>query len=219
MALNWQAPTGGNFDDTFYAFLKVMEGNTLAPVPVNGNPTIGVGFDLVAGEKSVQDSVLEGLGLKKSIVEASAAQIDDYTPGSWQAIEYGYITQLRTLMVKGGSITAMHQVMQDRAVNPDQQFADNVPDRRSNFAFVDDTEVRTVYINPTLRSETIKFCNNNMLSATNLPLWHYFFCFGSYRRLYRLTRPAFDSKRRIYFLLLRLGASAFSHMNGFVVFA
>jgi len=64
MALNWQAPTGGNFDDTFYAFLKVMEGNTLAPVPVNGNPTIGVGFDLVAGEKSVQDSVLEGLWKK-----------------------------------------------------------------------------------------------------------------------------------------------------------
>ena len=48
MALNWQAPSGGNFDDTFYAYLQAMEGDTLAPVLVNGNPTIGVGFDLVA---------------------------------------------------------------------------------------------------------------------------------------------------------------------------
>jgi hypothetical protein len=57
-----------------------------------------------------------------------------------------------------------------------------------------------------------------MLRATSLPLWHYFFYFGSYRRLYRSARPAFDSKRRIYFLLLRLGASAFPYMNGFAVF-
>jgi len=87
MALNWQAPSGGNFDDTFYAYLQAMEGDTLAPVPVNGNPTIGVGFDLVTGGATVQNAVLEGLGLTKAIVEATPADAATYTAGSWQAIE------------------------------------------------------------------------------------------------------------------------------------
>ena len=66
MALNWQAPSGGNFDDTFYNYLIVMEGpvngDLLDPIRVNGNPTIGVGFDLVAGGATVQNAVLEGFG-------------------------------------------------------------------------------------------------------------------------------------------------------------
>jgi hypothetical protein len=74
-------------------------------------------------------------------------------------------------------------------------------------------------LNPTLRSETIKLCNNNMLRATSLPLWHYFFYFVSYRCLYCSAGPALYPQGRIYFLLLRLGASAFPHMNGFAVFA
>lgn len=99
MALNWQAPSGSNFADTFYAYLKVMEG----PAPgtgdifhsllVNGNPTIGVGFDLVAGGTTVQNAVLEGLGLSSAIVEATPSEIAAYTAGSWQAIEYSYVTQ------------------------------------------------------------------------------------------------------------------------------
>lgn len=145
MALNWQAPSGGNFDDTFYAYLKVMESDTFAPVPVNGNPTIGVGFDLVKGGATVQNAVLVGLGLELSIVALSPAQAAAYAAGSWQAIEYGYVKQLRALMVPGGSADAMNQVMSDRAQNPDLQFAANVPPRRSSFAFADDTEVRKVY--------------------------------------------------------------------------
>ena len=34
MALNWQAPVGGNFADTFYNYLKIMEG----PAPGTGDP-------------------------------------------------------------------------------------------------------------------------------------------------------------------------------------
>ncbi|HUX65824.1 MAG TPA: hypothetical protein VMV42_01630, partial [archaeon] len=147
MALNWQAPSGSNFDDTFYAYLKAMESDTLAPVPVNGNPTIGVGFDLVAGGKPVQDAVLIGLGLKPSIVALSPVQAAAYPAGSWQAIEYGYVKQLRDLMVPGGSAAAMDQVMGTRAQNQDPQFAANVSNRRSSFAFANDTEVRQVYTN------------------------------------------------------------------------
>lgn len=67
MALNWQAPSGSNFADSFYNYLKFMEGPALGtgdlfhPISVNGNPTIGVGFDLVAGGATVQNAVLEGL--------------------------------------------------------------------------------------------------------------------------------------------------------------
>jgi hypothetical protein len=58
-----------------------------------------------------------------------------------------------------------------------------------------------------------------MLSVLYMPLWHYFFCFVSYRRFYRLAGLAFYSQRRINFLLLRLGSSTLSHMNGAAVFA
>ena len=101
MALNWQPPSGGNFDDIFYAYLKVMEADTFVPVPVNGNPTIGVGFDLVKGGAIVQNAVLVGLGLEPSVVALSPTQAAAYAAGSWQAIEYGYVKQLRALMVPG----------------------------------------------------------------------------------------------------------------------
>ena len=142
MALNWQPPAGGNYDDIMYAYLKAMEGDTMAPVLVNGNPTIGVGFDLVAGGATVQNEVLIGLGLKEEIVRATQAQAAAFVPGSWQAIEYGYVQQLRVNM---GNINALNQIMKARANDTNPQFVANVLNRRSSFAFANDTEVRAVY--------------------------------------------------------------------------
>ena len=142
MALNWQAPLGTNFDDTFYAYLKIMEGDTLAPVPVNGNPTIGVGFDLVAGGPVVQNAVLTGLGLTPSIVALSPNQAAALVAGTWQASEYAYVQQLRAQMVKNGSIGTMDSIMSQRAQDPNLS---NIANRRTSFAFANDTEVRNVY--------------------------------------------------------------------------
>ena len=51
MALNWQAPAGGNYDDIMYAYLKAMEVgqgvDERIPTLVNGHPTIGIGFNLL----------------------------------------------------------------------------------------------------------------------------------------------------------------------------
>lgn len=88
MALNWQAPAGGNFEDTFYNYLKAMEGpapgtgDLVHLVSVNGKPTIGVGFDLVDGEKPVQNEVLLKMGVKLADIDLSEAQGNALLPGS-----------------------------------------------------------------------------------------------------------------------------------------
>ncbi len=73
--------------------------------------------------------------------------------------------------------------------------------------------------NPTLRESKTKYCNNSMLPQFRVPLWHYFFCFVSYCRFNRLTRAAFYSQCRIYFMLLRLRSCAFSDMDSIAAFA
>jgi hypothetical protein len=71
MSLNWQ-PVAGNFDDFLYNFLKPLEAATATqrqqPTLVNGNVTIGIGFDLKAGGKPVQDAVLDELGFDPQTV-------------------------------------------------------------------------------------------------------------------------------------------------------
>ena len=54
MATNWQ-PVSGNFNDKLWELLKALEAPDQAKrlklefVGANNNPTIGVGFDLIAG--------------------------------------------------------------------------------------------------------------------------------------------------------------------------
>ena len=144
MATTWTAVTG-NFNDVLYAFIKQLEASQLSdrlnPKLVEGNPTIGVGFDLVAGGAKVQNEVLKRLGLDPGIVDMSVPP----AVGTWQAIEYAYVQQLRAQMVKNGSIATMNQIMSVRASNTDPQFAANVSGRRSSFSFSSDTEVRVAF--------------------------------------------------------------------------
>lgn len=53
MALNWQ-PITGNFLDQLYLVLKAFEAPTLTSVPVGGNLTIGLGFDLKTGSSDLK---------------------------------------------------------------------------------------------------------------------------------------------------------------------
>ena len=57
-----------------------------------------------------------------------------------------------------------------------------------NFSFLKDPLiVNDMFLNPTSRPKRIKYCNYNMLPLSEGPLWHYFCCFVSYRRFYRLA--------------------------------
>jgi hypothetical protein len=53
MALKWQAPPGTNFNNTFYTFLKTLEGpapgtgDLLQLISVKNKHTIGIGYDMV----------------------------------------------------------------------------------------------------------------------------------------------------------------------------
>ena len=79
MALNWRTaaiPANDTFVDVLYRFLVPLEAatpqqrhNVLPVPPPNGNPTIGIGFDLIAGRKPVQDGVLIGMGFNQALVE------------------------------------------------------------------------------------------------------------------------------------------------------
>ncbi|MDT8703163.1 hypothetical protein, partial [Kluyvera ascorbata] len=90
MSLNWHALT--NFSDKLYMFICRMEASTenerLTLSRVNGNPTIGAGFDLVAGGDLVRDAVLKGMGF----------HFDGENVSRQQATENYYIGKLEELM-------------------------------------------------------------------------------------------------------------------------
>ncbi|WP_459203872.1 calcium-binding protein [Ralstonia pseudosolanacearum] len=113
----------------------------LNPQLIGGNPTIGVGFDLAAGGRVVQNAVLKGIGFSPAIVELTVAP----AAGTWQRTEYNYIQDLRAQMVSHGSIVTMNQTMAARAGNTDPQFVANVSNRRANFSFASDAAVRTTF--------------------------------------------------------------------------
>lgn len=149
MALNWKTLAGGNFADTLYNYLKVAEGpapgtgDLFHPVLVGGNPTIGVGFDLVKGGLEVQKEVLYQLGFSYDDINLTTAP----PAGTPRAIEYGYLQQLRAQMKNGGSIAEMNNVMAARASNTNPAYAAYALNRRSSFAFNNEDEVRAAYDN------------------------------------------------------------------------
>ena len=106
---------------------------------VNGNPTIGAGFDLVAGDEPVREAVLKGMGFYFD---------DDDDVSHQQAIENGYITRLETLMASHVTdVSQYNQILLERRNNTDPAYAALVPvdSRRTEFRFYSDAEVRSVF--------------------------------------------------------------------------
>ncbi len=142
MALNWR--TVPNYSAALYDFIQKLE----APQwdqrrqihLVNGNPTIGIGFDLRAGGRTVQNQVLLGLGFTR----AAVVMLLPPPVGDPNFAEYNYVAQLRTLMTAGGANvqSQLDAVMAARAVDP--QLA-NIPGRRSDFRFTSDAEISGVF--------------------------------------------------------------------------
>ena len=141
MSLNWHALT--NFSDKLYMFICRMEASTenerLTLSRVNGNPTIGAGFDLVSGGDKVRKEVLEGMGFYFD---------DDDGVSYQQAIENRYADRLKRLMeAHVTDVSQYNQILLERRNNTDPAYAALVPvdSRRTEFRFYSDAEVRSVF--------------------------------------------------------------------------
>ncbi|HMV59518.1 MAG TPA: hypothetical protein PKD38_20165, partial [Nitrospira sp.] len=148
MALNWKG-VAGNYDDTLYAFMKQLEAplqsQRLNVLQVNGNPTIGIGFDLYAGGRPVQLGVLKGMGLKVDVLKVDA---DSRTPA--QKKEFDYINDLFVAAKAKKSQADFDAIMLRRKNDTDAAFALLVPDaqRRDTFTFSpanNESEVRATF--------------------------------------------------------------------------
>ena len=147
MSLNWQS-VPGNFDDYLYNFLVPLEAATTQqrwqPTLVNGDITIGIGFDLKAGGKPAQDAVLDELGFDPRTVALDPA---NPPPSGPALIEFTYISAIRSA-IAAGNLPQLNVLMQARAQVASTnvayaQFLAQPP--RTSFAFQNDTEVREVF--------------------------------------------------------------------------
>lgn len=110
-------PSGKTYADELYNFLTTFEAQTpeerQKPQLVNGDITIGVGFDLKAGGTTVQNAVFEKMGFSAKVVGATnnsnltAAEKEDYK----------YVQLLRQAIEEGGEAgkTKLNSVMAARA--------------------------------------------------------------------------------------------------------
>jgi VCBS repeat-containing protein len=190
MALNWrQVP--GNFNDRLFEILKQLEAPSQSDRfnvhIVNGNPTIGIGFDMRRGGRPVQDAVLVGMGFDARLVaiDPSIPATPPPAPGTPQRREYDYIEQLRGVMRNGGAAGAFNAVMQQRAADADPAYvaymAGQQP-RRGSFSFASDAEVRDVFDNlwankyrpglfngrPELQNDTAFHTSHEMITIASL---------------------------------------------------
>ncbi|HDG1684034.1 TPA: hypothetical protein PFE14_004539 [Kluyvera ascorbata] len=147
MSLNWHALT--NFSDKLYMFICRMEASTenerLTLSRVNGNPTIGAGFDLVSGGDKVRKEVLEGMGF---YFDDDDDDDDDDGVSYQQAIENRYADRLKRLMeAHVTDVSQYNQILLERRNNTDPVYAALVPvdSRRTEFRFYSDAEVRSVF--------------------------------------------------------------------------
>ena len=143
MALNWrQVP--GNFNDRLFEILKQLE----APKQqdrfnihlVDGNPTIGIGFDLKKGGKEVQRAVFVALGLSNAAVNASMDRTSPPAAGTPERREYDYVEQLRGLTSGANNAAAFNAVMQQRAANADPVYVAFMAQQAPRPEFVNDFE-------------------------------------------------------------------------------
>jgi len=136
MALNWQA-VNGDFFGQLYLVLKAFEAPTLSAVPVNGNLTIGLGFDLNTGSPDLKRRVLLAMGL------VDPATIQDATA---LTIELGYWDRL-TSAFNGSDASVLSAIMAERAANTNAAYVAAMAQytRRPQFAFNSENEIRAVY--------------------------------------------------------------------------
>lgn len=144
MSIIWRpAPSVfGNFTDCLYTFFKEEEAaddtKRYNPHMVLGNMTMGVGFDFVAGGKVVRVEVLKGLGLKYD-------EYVDAQEGTTGYIERSYIQQLQAAKLSG-NISEVNRIMKNRY--EDSRLDSIIPqsERRPEFRFYSDAEVKAVYL-------------------------------------------------------------------------
>ncbi|ROU08782.1 hypothetical protein EB837_26035, partial [Kluyvera ascorbata] len=142
MSLNWHFLN--DFTDRLYAFICRMEASSenerLTLSRVNGNPTIGAGFDLVAGGEPVREAVLKGMGFRPDDVNDNIRRP--------QTIENDYADRLKRLMeAHVTDVSQYNQILLERRNNTDPAYAVLVPvdSRRTEFRFYSDAEVRSVF--------------------------------------------------------------------------
>ncbi len=194
MTIAWRAINGTSFLDALYNFLVPMEApllnQRLYPTLVNGNVTIGVGFDLKAGGSDVQDAVFKAMGLDPSIVDLGSG---DPLPvaGTPQAVEYQYVQALRAAISIGdiGVLQGNMALRADQYAN-DPQYASyidslDVGAPQAYFGFSNDTVQRQVFDNlwtnyyeqklldafPALRTDAAFRNSNEMIALASL-MWN-----------------------------------------------
>ncbi|WP_368299424.1 calcium-binding protein [Kluyvera sichuanensis] len=142
MTLKWHSIN--NFTDTLYTMLFALEAKSnkdrlksLELSDVDGHPTIGVGFDLYAGEDDVRYAVLKEMGL---IWTDDQGQLT-----ASQRIENGYISRLRALMIaRTTNVTRYNDILQERHDDTNPDFAPAEP-RRLEFKFNNENESKAAF--------------------------------------------------------------------------
>ncbi|MGB7816819.1 MAG: hypothetical protein WBL28_10765 [Methylotenera sp.] len=148
MTINWR--NQANFDDTLYQSLEQLEAplanDRLNGLMVNGNFTIGIGFDLVAGGRPVQNAVLATLGFKSSIVNLSSRPVS----GVNDQAEYDFIQSIRTAVNNHNGASALNLIMAQRLAyaNANASYSSYIGGLpRSTFTFANELEVRATFDN------------------------------------------------------------------------
>ncbi len=137
MALNWQ-PVNGDFYDQLYNVLKAFEAPHYDARLVNGNLTIGLGFDLRTGSDELKRQVLLAMGLVDPV------SIADPTA---RAIEQGYWNQLLNAF-NGTDPGALDTIMAARWAKIDEPaYNAAIPQasRKTVFRFDNDAQIRNVF--------------------------------------------------------------------------
>lgn len=145
MTLKWHSIN--SFTDTLYTMLFALETKSkedrlksLELSDVDGHPTIGVGFDLYTGGKTVRLAVLKEMGLEWTD--------DSGTLTESQKIENDYISRLSKLMEdRITSIAEYNAILQERHDNTNQNYANDVPvsARRPDFKFYSEDESKRAF--------------------------------------------------------------------------
>ena len=108
--------TNSDFNNSLYILLKQLEKPTDNAILVGGNVTIGLGFDLNAGDRIVQDAVFRALGLMVDGGVGTPAQI---------VTENNYILRLRNA-ITAHDLSGLNTIMAERADDTTLNgFADN----------------------------------------------------------------------------------------------
>ena len=124
---NWQAiPTGYQYA-TQYSFLLQTEvgrsGDPLVPTLVNGDVTIGIGFDLYKGGVDVLSEVLIDMGFDPVAVTAALNPSAPTPTNTAVANEYGYVQAIQNAIsaahagnaTAGQTIATLNSIMASRA--------------------------------------------------------------------------------------------------------